>query len=585
MKGVDKLGEREDAQLTTSSVNPPGGNLETVCMRNLLANAEERIYFKDRAGRFILASDKCIASMAPGQSPDHVLGKTDFDFFDEASAREFYDGEQQMMETGESQVGLLEVERWRDGSTTWASTTKLPLRDNDGQIIGTFGISRDVTRQVEAEHALAHQALHDSLTGLANRSLLTDRLSRALLALRREPGSVAVLFVDLDDFKDINDSAGHDAGDRVLIEVSRRLRDITRPLDTVARLGGDEFVIMCEGVDEDDLISLCRRILASLSEGISDDDMTLAVSASIGIALTQDPQTLASELVCDADAAMYQAKQLGGKQFQFLEEGRRERAAARYRLELGLRRAIDRQEFVLVYQPLFSLADNTVTSIEALIRWHHPERGVLLPADFIGAAERMGLMEEIGVWVLEGACRQLAEWISTTAKGKTLAIAVNLSARQLRQPGLVATVTETLARHRITPSQLSLEITEATLLDGSHPAPDILATLGALAALGVRVALDDFGTGFSSLAHLHRAGVDTLKIDRSLIGQLGQSERSQKLVSAVTAMAHALGLHVVAEGVETSGQLEDLASAHCDDGQGFLLAPPQSAGEIATLLG
>jgi diguanylate cyclase (GGDEF)-like protein/PAS domain S-box-containing protein len=553
-------------------------------MRNLLANAEERIYFKDVEGRFVLISNKCIDLMAPGASPGDVLGKTDFDFFDEASAKEFFDGEQQMIATGESQVGLLEVERWRDGTTTWASTTKLPLRDDTGKIIGTFGISRDVTRQVAAEQALAHQALHDVLTGLANRLLFTDRLSQALRTLRRESARVGVLFIDLDKFKDINDSFGHDAGDSVLIEIAERLGRVIRPGDTVGRLGGDEFVILYDKLDEDDdLISLCDRILTAFEEPIIVGNLDLTVSASIGLAVADSVDATAAELISDADVAMYQAKQLGGKRYNFFEAGWRARAAERYQLETDLRKAIDRKEFVLVYQPLFSLADRKISALEALIRWHHPERGVLQPANFLRVAERRGLIEAIGAWVVDSACRQLAEWMAVIPEEDRpgLTLAVNVSGRQLADPSFVAIVTGALARHQLEPRRLCLEITEATLLEQSPASHD---NLTALTESGVRLALDDFGSGFSALAHLHAANVDTLKIDWTFVEQLGHSERSRQLVAAMTAMAHALGMHVVAEGIETPSQLDELTGLRCDDGQGFFLAPPQTAAEITELL-
>jgi diguanylate cyclase (GGDEF)-like protein/PAS domain S-box-containing protein len=551
-------------------------------MDNLLGTPEARVYFKDLHSRFLLVSAGCIATPTPGNAVEELIGKTDFDFYSEEHAAAAFEDEQQVIRTGEPMVGKLERETFHDRADAWVSTSRMPLRDERGQIIGTFGISRDVTAQIKAEKALAYQVSHDPVTGLANRAALMDRLSQALAGLERHPGWLAVLFVDLDHFKEINDSFGHDAGDQVLAEVGRRLSQLSRNADTVARLGGDEFVVLCGALrDDDDVGLLADRIVQGIRSPYIDDGRDLSITCSVGIVVTLDPLAEPEQLIRDADAVMYEAKEAGRNRYQVFDSSRRIFTGAS-RLQAELSRAIENEELFLLYQPLFRLEDRSLLGVEALVRWRHPERGVVLPDDFIPFAEQHGLIGKIDSFVLNEACRQLAEWTSRDGWPTGFTMAVNVSGAELSDPEFVGRVAEVLRGNGILPAQLCLELTETAFVDEWGDAQE---TLLALSKLGVRVALDDFGTGYSSLAHLQRLKVDVLKIDRSFVAQIGRSPRDREIVGAVTAMSHALGITVVGEGIETSHQLDTLAGLDCDQGQGFLFARPLLPEAVVALVG
>ena len=558
----------------------PLRQLKLTCMGNLLSTTEERIYFKDLRSQFLLVSAGWIAAITPDRTADEIVGKTDFDFFSEEHATAAFEDEQQIIRTGVPMVGKLERETFRNGISPWVSTTKMPLRDEQGRIIGTFGISRDVTAQIKAENALAYQVLHDPVTGLANRVALMDRLSQALGALEREPGRLAVLYVDLDHFKAINDAFGHDAGDQVLAEVGRRLSQLSRHADTVARLGGDEFVLLCGALRDDDASRVGDRIVQEIRAPYAEGGRDLSITCSVGIVVTRDPLTKPEQLIRDADEAMYQAKDTGRNCYRVFDSRERIGNLAS-RLQAELSGAIDGKELYLLYQPLFSLEDRSLMGVEALVRWRHPERGVLTPDSFIPFAEQHGLIGEIDSFVLDEACRQLAEWTSRDGWPSGFTMAVNVSGAELSDPEFAGHVADVIRRHSIAPAQLCLEMTETAFVGEWG---DVQQTLSALSGLGVRLALDDFGTGYSSLAHLQRLRVDILKIDRSFVAQIGRSPRDREIVSAVTAMSHALGITVVGEGIETSHQLDTLAGLDCDQGQGFLFARPMLPEAVVALV-
>ena len=557
-----------------------GEEIERVCIRNLLDSSDERVFFKDLESRFLLVSAGFLTALGGGRSLDEVLGKTDFDIFSKPHATEAFADEQHIIQTGEPLVGKLERETFHAGPDIWVSTTKWPLRDDRGQTIGTFGISRDVTEQTKAQEALAHQALHDSVTGLANRLALMDRLTQALVALERRPGRLAVMFIDLDDFKAVNDTLGHDVGDSVLAEVGIRLTRVARRTDTVARLGGDEFVLLCSELGEyDDLRLLGDRILQALRAPLKNGQQMI-VTGSLGAVATSDPLADPGELLQRADFAMYAAKRGGRNRFEVYDACLHGPIPSTHGFEVDLRRAIAASELFVLYQPLFRLDDGSLTGVEALVRWRHPEREVVMPSEFIPLAEQHGLIGLIDAFVLDEACRQLAAWTSADASWAGCTMAVNLSGRQLRDPGLVDRVIAALLRYDVAPSRLCLEITETALIGELGDAHRVISSLS---AHGVRIALDDFGTGYSTLAHLQKVRADILKIDRSFVAHIGRESRDREIIAAVTAMAHALGMTVVGEGIETDTERDELTAVDCDEGQGYLFAHPLPPDEIASL--
>jgi len=555
-----------------------GRELMLTCMSNLLSAAEERVYFKDRESRFLLVSSGWLAAYAPDRTAGELAGRTDFDVFSSEHACAALADEQRIIATGQPVAAKAEQETFSDRASTWVSTTKMPLRDESGRIIGTFGISRDITGQIQAERALAYQALHDPLTGLANRLALMDRLAQALVVMDRHRARLAVLFVDLDNFKEINDSFGHDAGDLVLTEIGRRLTRIARRSDTIARLGGDEFVMLCPEIDKrTGPEGIGSRIVRTVAAPYIDNGRNLSVTCSVGIAVTTDPAIEPERMIRDADVTMFEAKKAGRNRHHVHRPGDGA-SASRTTLRTELSRAIQNNELFLAYQPQFSLRTRALAGAEALVRWRHPDRGVLPPGGFIPFAEENGLIASIGSFVLEEACRQLAQWSGRAGWPEGFTVAVNVSGCELSGPSLGERVAATLRRYRLRPAQLCLEITETTLL---QHVGDVQETLSLLSATGVRVALDDFGTGYSALGHLQQLTADTLKIDRSFVEHITRSHRDQQIVAAVIAMAHALDMTVIGEGVENRHQLSILRLLSCDLAQGNFLAPPLTATALA----
>jgi diguanylate cyclase (GGDEF)-like protein/PAS domain S-box-containing protein len=436
----------------------------------------------------------------------------------------------------------------------------------------------DALQRRSAEDDIRHQALHDPLTGLPNRVLFLDRLEHALA---QRKGQLAVLFLDLDHFKVVNDSLGHAAGDALLAAVAPRLSDAVRPGDTVARFGGDEFGVLLEGVtSESGAAMIAERIAASFARPFILEGSEHFVSASVGIAMAGD-RAIPDALIRNADAAMYRAKDRGRARYELFDEDMRARAIARLTVESELRRALEHDELRVAYQPVVSLRDGSIVSVEALVRWEHPLRGLVPPGEFIPVAEEVGLIEPIGQWVLGEACRQTAEWHEARPDSAPIGISVNLSARQVATRELPQIVADVLRRSGIQPLSLSLEITESVLLDEADVVAD---TLSALRALGVRLILDDFGTGYSSLGYLTRLRVDGLKVDRSFVDGLGEEVGDTAIVGAIVGMAQALEIEVTAEGVETAEQLEHLRILGCTFAQGYHLARPLWAADVTQLL-
>jgi diguanylate cyclase (GGDEF)-like protein len=441
-------------------------------------------------------------------------------------------------------------------------------------------VTRAVRYAVErkrAESELLRLALHDTLTGLPNRSLFLDRLEVALARSRRSGKDVAVLIVDLDRFKKINDSLGHQAGDRLVAMVAARLSEQMEESDTLARFGGDEFAVLCSSLQA---IRMAERLSLSVTAPFTLDETEVFLTTSVGIAVSDAAHQSASALVRDADAAMHRAKELGRSRHELFDDVMRVAALRRLETENALHRALQRAEIRLHFQPEVALDDGRITGFEALVRWQHPQRGLLPPDQFIPLAEETGLIIPLGEWILDQACSHIARWRSEHL-GSGLVMAVNLSARQLAAPGLVDTVRATLARHLVPPEALVLEITESLVVAEDDATRD---TFTALRSLGVRIAVDDFGTGYASLAALKRFPADILKIDRAFVDGLGRDAADSAIVAAVVALARALGLSVVAEGVERRDQHDAVRDLGCDVGQGFLFARPVAADAIPALL-
>jgi diguanylate cyclase (GGDEF)-like protein/PAS domain S-box-containing protein len=466
-----------------------------------------------------------------------------------------------------------------DGTIVWVDLSVSIVRDAEGRALHLISQMQDVTERKAAEDELTDRALHDALTGLPNRLLFVDRVEVALVRMERDPGPVAILFLDLDRFKLVNDSLGHAAGDRLLIEVGERLRHLLRPSDTVSRFGGDEFTILCEGLDERAASLVAERIAESLGEPFLLDGQELVVSASIGISIGRDPSRAAEEFLGEADAAMYRAKDTGRSRHAIFDGGMRLRGAERLALENDLRKAIARDELRVYYQPEVWLESARVYGVEALVRWQHPSRGLLAPGEFIPVAEDSGMIVALGEWVLREACRQVRTWQHDAQGTAALSLAVNVSPRQLADPHFCEVVGHALQSSGLDPGLLCLEITESTAVDVGLP------TLTDLKALGVRLALDDFGVGFSSLNQIRRMPpVDVLKIDRSFVEEIGRVPTDQAIVAAIIGMARSLGIATIAEGIETADQAAILRRLGCDRGQGFHFARPAPPSAVAGLL-
>ena len=443
-------------------------------------------------------------------------------------------------------------------------------------IHGGFVLAASLTH-IASWRTNEQQLLSDPLTGLPSRLLLMNRLEAAIARIDRTGTHVAVLFIDLDRFKVVNDSLGHHAGDRLLVAVADRLRAAARRHELAARFGGDEFVIVCEDIaDARDAVAVAERLLRTLSRPFDFDDVPAFVGGSIGIAVTSDPDAAPADLVRDADAAMYRAKQAGGGRWSIFDQVVRDRAVARQATEAALRSAIENDELVVHFQPEVSVATGEIVGVEALVRWERPGAGLVSPADFIPIAEETGLIVPIGRWVLNAACMQAKDF-----DDGRLVIRVNVSARQLAEPGLADTVKEALAASGLPPERLVLEVTESVVLEDGDRS---VAALQALRDIGVGVSLDDFGTGYCSLSYLRRLPIDSLKIDRSFVRGLGHEADDDSIVTSVIDLARSMGVSVVAEGVETEAQLAGLRARGCDTMQGFLFARPGPASAVAALM-
>jgi diguanylate cyclase (GGDEF)-like protein/PAS domain S-box-containing protein len=454
----------------------------------------------------------------------------------------------------------------------------------EGRYVGRVWSFRDVTARKTAELRLVHDAFHDTLTSLPNRALFTDLLARSIgRARRRAEYAFGLLFLDIDRFKLVNDSLGHLIGDELLTAVARRLERCIRPGDTVARLGGDEFTVLLDDIeDPSDATRIADRIQHEINLPFTLSGQEVFTSASIGIALSNGRYERPDDMLRDADIAMYRAKALGKARYEMFDADMRARAISQLQLETDLRRALDREEFRVMYQPVFSLTTDRLVGFEALVRWQHPQRGIVLPEEFVTAAEETGLIVFIGRMVLGEACRRLHEWRTLFPAEAALTVSVNLSGRQFRQLDLVDHIAECLGATDLAPANLRLEITESSIIENAASAGEML---GRLRGLGVKVDLDDFGTGYSSLSYLHKFEMDGLKIDREFVDKIDAPGENSEIVRTIVNLARGMGLEVIAEGVERPEQLTILRGLGCGQVQGYLLGRPLTADAVKELLG
>ncbi len=472
------------------------------------------------------------------------------------------------------------INRKKNGALYYEEKTIMPLKNSAGEITHFISTGKDITQRMEAEERLHHLAYHDMLTDLPNRALFMDRIEHAMQRRRMSGQRLALLFLDLDRFKNINDTLGHDAGDRLLQTVARRITQCVREGDTVARFGGDEFAVLLEDVATTDVASqIASKFNEAIGKVIEVDGHELFVTASIGISFFPDDADTAGILLKNADAAMYRAKDMGRNTYQFYSRDMGSKAFERLSLETSLRHALDRQEFLLHYQPQVDVRSGAILGIETLLRWQHPDLGLVQPMKFIPLLEETGLIVPVGEWILETACRQLKCW--QTRHGKAFRLAVNLSGRQFFDPALKLQLERLLQRSDLDPAALELEITETILMQNDKATRD---NLGALQELGLRLSIDDFGTGYSSLSYLKRFPIDSLKIDRSFIRDLSTDPDDAAIVSAIIVMAHSLKLEVIAEGVESREQLDFLKTKDCDAMQGYLFSKPLDVETMDRLL-
>jgi diguanylate cyclase (GGDEF)-like protein/PAS domain S-box-containing protein len=545
----------------------------------------------DAVGQAVIAADpqgKVIycnraAQELYGWSAEEVIGRP---IMEVTSSEALMEQAQEIMTelmAGRSWTGEFVVRR-KDGTTFPALVTDTPAHDDEGNLVAIIGVYTDITERKRMEERLEYQAFHDLLTDLPNRRLFMDRLRQTLRRTeRRHERKVALLFMDLDNFKIVNDSLGHELGDKLLVAVVERLRSSLRPEDTLARLGGDEFTVLIEDVrSPENVVRVAERIVEDLRGHFVIEGRELFVRASIGIAMGDARTKSAEELLRDADTAMYQAKE-DAADYRMFEPGMYERALERMELENDLRGALEKEEFSVHYQPKFRLGQQErAEEVEALVRWEHPHRGFMVPEEFIPIAEETGLIISIGGWVMKEACYQAKEWQERYPNDPPLGVCVNLSAAQVRHPGLLQDVRQALRESGLEPASLTLEITEGALLKDT----ELLGTIfGELKALGVRLAIDDFGKEYSSLSYLKRLPVDVLKINGPFVESLGEDSTNTTIVETVISLAHSLDLEVTGEGVERAEQLEHLKRMECDFVQGYYLARPRPGEGIEPLLG
>lgn len=548
-------------------------------LRTVLDTIPQRVFWKDRNSVY-LGCNKSLAEDCGFADPADVVGKTDFDLATATMAEHARIDDRQVLETGQPQLNCEELRSRPDGSNGWLLTSRVPVLDKDGEVIAILGTYEDITERKASEERTRFLAYHDDLTELPNRMLAYDRLQQAISHADREQTEVALLFLDVDNFKTINDSLGHSLGDKLLKAIAARLGECVRDTDTVSRHGGDEFLIILPSIaNSDATVPFLTKLLERVQHPFEVDGHELITSISIGVALFPGDGRNFESLMKKADTAMYRAKEMGRNTYSFFDKQMNDDAIEHLHMRNGLNRAVERGEFVLHYQPQIDLVSGAMVGVEALIRWKHPQLGMVPPVRFIPVAEESGLIVSIGEWVVREACRQAAEWQSQGLP--RFVVAVNLSAVQFKRGDVERTVVGALQESGLDPSLLELELTESILIRDTER---VLATVTRLKALGITLSIDDFGTGYSSLSYLKRFNVDKLKIDRSFIRDLATDRDDAAIVRAVIQMARSLGLRTIAEGVEDEALLNLLRIYHCDEAQGYHFARPMPAAELTAFV-
>jgi len=548
--------------------------------RLLAENVKDLVCLHGLSGKILYLSPSCQSLL--GYAVEDLTGRNPYRYFHPEERLRMRSELKHILEKGSSQPMTFRI-RKKNGDYVWLESLIKVIYDENGDPIYLQTGSRDITDKVHFQEQLKHDATHDSLTGLASRRLLLERLDLALArAKRSEEFQFAVLFVDLDRFKVINDSLGHLAGDTLLQEIANKLEVIARGIDLVARTGGDEFVLLLEDISGlTAAIRISERILEDLRTTISIESHDVVVGASIGIVLGKADYTDSLEILRDADIAMHSAKKKGKSCCDIFDTAMHVQAIRRLELENDLRRAIQQQEFKLNYQPIMALSTGALAGFEALVRWHHPEKGIVSPVDFIPIAEDTGLIVPLGAWVLSEACRQMAHWQTELPEAAGLKISVNLSVEQLKDPGIVDQVEQTLSETGLPGHSLALEITESMFMEDLRIVNQRLKNLN---DLSIQISIDDFGTGFSSLSYLHQLTVDNLKIDRSFVSNLSNSPRNLGVAKTIIQLSKQLGIEAIAEGIETEEQLQKLKTFGCEMGQGYLFNAPLSSEAAERLI-
>ena len=565
----------------TEQVNAEWALRESEARFRLLAeNISDLVCLHDLDGTYRYVSQSCKAIM--GYEPEELLGTSPYDLLHPEHRTLGYPASQSLAifhQTGPITYRM----RCKSGRYIWLETLTKPILDHRGHPIQIQTTSRDVTEKIEMQSKLEHDALHDALTGLPNRSLLMERLDLALERCHRHQDfHFAVLFLDLDRFKVINDSLGHQVGDVLLIAFAQKLKALIRNLDVAARLSGDEFILLLEGIDSvQDAVHIAERILLELQTPFEIAGREIFINTSIGIATSTPQYRHGADLLRDADIAMYRAKANGKACYAIFDPAMHLKVLQEMHLENALRRALEHQQFVLYYQPILSLKTGRLKGFEVLIRWLHPQQGIILPSKFISLAEETGIIVPLGQWILATACQQLKAWQHQFPVAASLSISVNLSARQFQEERLLEQLDMALANSQLQPSSLLLEITESILIEDVESVLDFLRVLQ---QRGIRLSIDDFGTGYSSLSYLHQFPFSYLKIDRVFIAPIGNGENNHGIVKSIVALSDSLGLDVIAEGIETPAQLAAMQQLGCEYGQGFLFDRPLTVEQVESLL-